>query len=243
MRKFLFILFQPYKWLIVFPLIVLLTILSVAVLTLVAFFSVRGSNRIGSFWAKSIQLLVFMRVKVIGRENIQKNQSYIVVANHQSPFDIIALYANLGIDFRWIMKKELRKVPVLGYGCEKLQHIYIDRASARSAYRSLQEAKAKLVDGTSVAIFPEGTRTYSNNLAPFKHGAFKMALDLGLPILPVTIKDTHKIMGRSVHSLFPGNVMIVVHKPMEVQIENREQRDEFIEQTREVIMSGMEVGN
>lgn len=239
MRKIKYILYQPYKWLIFVPLVLLVTIISIIGVVVLCLFSSKIANKCGVFWATIIKILVPMRIKMYGKEHIDKKQSYIIVANHQSGFDIIVLYSNLGVDFKWIMKKELRKVPLLGFGCERLQHIFIDRSSARAAYRSIQEAKKKLVNGTSVIIFPEGTRSYSNVLSPFKHGAFKMALDLDLPILPISIKDTHKIMGRSIHSLLPGKVEITIHEPIEINKFDREHRDELIELTRNTIQNAL----
>ena len=93
-------------------------------------------------------------VGAVGKENIAAGQSYVIVANHQSIYDIVVLYGWLGVDFRWIMKKELRKVPGLGIACEKIGHIFIDRSHSKKAMESLNEAKGKLRNGTSLIFFP-----------------------------------------------------------------------------------------
>ena len=90
-------------------------------------------------------------------------QSYVIVSNHQSQYDILLMYGWLGTDFRWVMKKELRRVPVLGLACEKLGHIYVDRSDSAAAVASLNAARKKLVNGTSVVFFPEGTRSRDRN--------------------------------------------------------------------------------
>jgi 1-acyl-sn-glycerol-3-phosphate acyltransferase len=136
------------------------------------------------------------------------------VANHQSQYDIVALYGWLGIDFRWVMKQELRKIPALGYASEKIGHIFIDRSNTKKAMESLENAKAKIKDGTSVIFFPEGTRSKTGELGKFKKGAFKMACDLGLPILPVTINGTREIIQTKSLLLYPGKALITIHAPI-----------------------------
>ena len=218
MKKVYKVIYQPYKWLIFLPLVIVLSLVSAF---LAAFFSIIISQRVGNkvggvWWSRAIGFLTPMFVKVTGREHINSKQSYIIVANHQSTYDIFLLYGWLGIDFRWIMKKELRKVFAMGYACEKVGHIFIDRSSPKAAIHSLDEAKKKLLNGTSVVIFPEGTRTGKNQLSKFKRGAFKMAYDLNLPLLPVTIVNTHRVMGRGFFNLLPGRVRLVIHKPVDI---------------------------
>ncbi|MFT3739053.1 MAG: lysophospholipid acyltransferase family protein [Breznakibacter sp.] len=196
-----------------------------------------GSTVGGSYWSRAVGVITPMRVKVFGRGHVNNAQSYIIVSNHQSAYDIFVLYGWLGIDFRWIMKKELRKIFAVGYASEKVGHIFIDRSSPKAAYQSLEEAKKKLVNGTSVVIFPEGTRTGSNKLSKFKRGAFKMAYDLGLPILPVTLVDTHKVMGQGFFNLMPGKAKLVIHEPIDIHdFENNE--DVLVEKVRKKIESG-----
>ena len=185
-----------------------------------------------------MQWVTPMHVKVIGRENIKPGQSYVIAANHQSAYDIFVIYGSLGIDFKWIMKHELRNIPLMGYACYKLNHIFINRTSKMAAYRSIQRAKDILVGGTSVVIFPEGTRSGSNKMAPLKHGAFKMAFDLELPILPVSINGTYRIMGNGLSSLKPGSVDLIIHKPIDIK-DFTEKRDELISLTAEAIASGL----
>jgi 1-acyl-sn-glycerol-3-phosphate acyltransferase len=239
MNRFLKAIYQPYKWLIFLPLMFVVTCLAA---TLAALFATLVSQRLGSliggsYWSRVVGVITPMRVNVIGRRHINKKQSYIIVSNHQSTYDIFTLYGWLGIDFRWIMKKELRKVFAIGYASEKVGHIFIDRSSPKAAYKSLEEAKRKLVNGTSVVIFPEGTRTGTNHLSTFKRGAFKMAFDLDLPILPVTLVDTHKIMGQGFFNLMPGKAKLVIHEPIDIaQFHHREQ--ELVALVRERMESG-----
>ncbi len=215
MKKFAYWLYQPYKFLIFIP---LFTASSLLFSFLAASFSILVNPRIGSFWgatwARVTGFLTPMLVTLKGRDNINKKQSYVIVANHQSDYDIFLLYGWLNIDFKWIMKKELRNAPGIGYASHKVGHIFLDRSSPRAAMESIEEAKRKLVNGTSVVIFPEGTRSGSNQMRKFKKGAFKIAFELGLPILPISIVDTYKVYNKGLN-LLPGAVQMVIHKPID----------------------------
>ena len=157
-------------------------------------FSTRSTRYFAIFWARINSFFTPMTVDVMGAANIDPDQSYVIVANHQSLYDIYVLYGWLGIDFKWVMKKELEKVPVLGPACKSLGHIFIDRSDTKSAVESINAARGKIKDGTSVLFFPEGSRNEGGKTGPFKKGAFKMALDLGIPILPVTLSGADQIL-------------------------------------------------
>jgi len=109
------------------------------------------------------------------------------------------------------MKQEIRKIPFLGYACYRIGHVYIDRKNQEAAIKSLETAKGQIHSGTSVLFFPEGTRTDSSALKPFKKGAFKMALDLGLPVLPITLNGADYVMPNKTLSLMPGTVEMTIH--------------------------------
>ncbi len=169
----------------------------------------------GRSWARLNSALTPMWVRVTGRRNVSPGQSYVVVSNHLSHYDIFVLYGWLGIDFRWVMKQELRKTPFIGIACEQLGHIFIDRNHREAALASIDRAKSRIVDGTSVLFFPEGTRSRDGNLQPFKKGAFMLALDIGLPILPVTISGTREILPPCTSRLFPGRAGLRIHEPID----------------------------
>lgn len=239
MKSLRYWLYQPYKYLIFFPLFVVETIVCSI---FAALFAVLFAPRIGSYfgvlWAKISSWITPMIVTVENRENIDKRQSYVVVANHQSGYDIFVLYGYLGIDFKWVMKKELRKAPGIGWASEKVGHIFIDRSSPRAAIKSIEAAKKNLKNGTSVVIFPEGTRSKSNIMGKFKKGAFKIAFELGLPVLPVTIKDTHKVLGPGFFNLYPGHTSLIIHKPINT-CEYKERPDELMDLTHSIIASAL----
>lgn len=227
------------KWLVILPLFIVNTIVCSTLTVVLALISPNAAFYAGVAWAKINQFLCPMLLTVEGRENIKKGQSYVIMANHQSPYDIIAIYGNIGIPFRWIMKIELRKAPLIGWACAKARHIFIDRSSKMAAYRSIQKAKEILTEGTSVMIFPEGTRSYNNELTRFKSGGFKLAFQLGLPILPVSIRDTHKVMGRSIFTMRPARAKLIIHEPIDAsQYINRQ--DELMERVKESMLKGLE---
>jgi 1-acyl-sn-glycerol-3-phosphate acyltransferase len=239
MKKIGYILYQPYKWIVYVPLMVLSTIIfSFLAAVMAMIFSPRLGSFFGMLWAKSSGLLTPMFVKVTGKENIKKNVSYVIVANHQSQYDIFVLYGWLGVDFRWIMKKELRNAPFIGYASAKVGHIFIDRSSPVAAMKSIEDAKKQLKNGTSVVIFPEGTRSRKGKLKKFKKGAFKIAHQLDLPILPVTLVGTNKIMGPGFLNVMPGKVKLIIHEPIDVK-KYEDTPDELMKITRDTIESGL----
>jgi 1-acyl-sn-glycerol-3-phosphate acyltransferase len=241
-RKILKIIYFPYQWLIYMPLMAILTTFFVFIgVLMIIFINDKIANKIaGVWWARSISWLVPMIVKVKGRENIKKKQSYVVVANHISAFDVLLLFGWLGIDLKWVIKKELRKVPVFGYACEKGGNILIDRSNHERAVKSLQMAKEKVVGGTSIIILPEGTRSKDGRTGEFKRGAFITAFDLDVPVLPVSISGTDRIQPSKTMRLFPGIARMTIHPPIELSDYSRETIDDLIGDTRNTIINGLD---
>ncbi|MFC1850192.1 lysophospholipid acyltransferase family protein [candidate division CSSED10-310 bacterium] len=193
----------------------------------------------GVIWARFLGLITPMLVRVTGRENINKKQSYVIISNHQSHYDVLVLYGWLGIDFKWVMKQELRKIPGLGIGCEKIGHIFIDRSNRERSLASINAAKEKIVDGTSVIFFPEGTRGETGELGEFKKGAFKLALEMKLPILPITIKGTSQILPPRTFNLKPGIVSMVIHPAIDVQDHNEDTLPDLMMTAHQIIASAL----
>lgn len=241
LRKFIFYLYQPYKWLFLIPFILLMTFFfGIAAMV----FSTLFNPRIGSFiggvvWSRFNAFITPMFVRVEGRQNIRKETSYVVISNHVSLYDIFLIYGWLGIDIKWVMKKELRKIPGVGFGSRKVGHIFLDRSNRIAAVESLNEAKRRLVSGTSVVMFPEGTRSVTGKIGTFKRGAFKLALDLGLPILPLTLVDTIKIMPTNTLNIMPGRVKMIIHEPIDIKKYTEETLPELIQYAKEIIGSAL----
>ncbi len=240
--RFLHLLYQPYKWLVYLPLLALSTCFFVGLGVVLIFLSGdRMANRIaGVWWSHFNAFITPMRVTVIGRENIARDQSYIVCSNHQSSYDIFVLFGWLGIDLKWVIKKELKKYPVFGYATEKGGNIIIDRSNPKEAYESLERARQKIKGGTSIIMLPEGTRSRSGELGEFKRGAFVLARDLDLPILPVTITGTRKILPPKTLDLFPGRATMRIHAPVGIEKYDDDEIDRLMADVREIIRKGLE---
>jgi len=146
----------------------------------------------------------------------------------------------LGIDFKWVMKKEIRKYPGVGFGSEAVGHIFVDRSSTAKAIASINEAKRKIINGTSVIFIAEGTHSKNSALLPFKKGAFKMAFDLQLPMLPITINSTDRVWPTGIFNIFPGKVEIFVHPAIDIYDSQEIQIPELMRRTRDTIASARE---
>lgn len=230
-----------YEYLIAVPVWAVLTILA-ALSTMIL--SPLWPNRKISyfparFWSRAICALFFIRVKVSGLEKLQAGKSYIFMLNHQSWFDIFAVYGWLPFFFKWIMKADLRKIPLVGKACESAGHIFINRESPKAAQQSLEKAKRTLQNGVSVVIFPEGTRSWNGQLGKFKRGGFKIATDLGLPIVPVTLNGCFERMPRSTFAVKPGPIDMLIHEPIDVSAYSPEEIPALMQRTWDIIHGGM----
>ncbi|MEI6890201.1 MAG: lysophospholipid acyltransferase family protein [Bacteroidales bacterium] len=194
-------------------------------------------------WSYIVLKLNFMwRIKVIGRSYIQSKSTYVMVSNHQSGADIIVMFL-LWKNFKWVAKRSLYYFPFIGWNMWLNGYIPVDRSKPSSMRKMMIEATAMLRSGTSVMIFPEGTRSKDGNLQTFKTGAFHLALETGKPILPIVIKGTsmairkggflvnknHHIEARvlppipfsSIQGMDPKDVTLMVHNIMRKELEDR----------------------
>ena len=237
------ILYQPYKWLVFIPFLAINTLVF-GVLAVVLSLAVNrkvGSYVGGAVWSRVNAFFTPVFVKVRGKENIRKGQSYVVISNHESAFDVFILYGWLGVDFKWVMKKEIRKIPGIGFGSEAVGHIFIDRSSTKSALETIELAKQRIKGGTSVVFFPEGTRSRTTDLLPFKKGAYRFAFDLDLPLLPVTINGTRKIFPPDSLNLLPGKAELVIHPPMDIHQYNPDDIQVLIADSKTLIESARRI--
>ena len=204
--------YQPYKWLFVIPFMVLSTLFhGMGCIVMALLFGADAGNIVAVSWARIACIVTPIRVKIRGRHNYTREKTYVVVANHQSMVDIPVVHGWLGLKIKWVMKKELKKVPVFGPACQSLGCIYVDRSDSQAAIKSMAEARSKLTKKSAVLFFPEGTRSRDGRLLPFKKGAFRFAMDAGLPILPITIRNSRQILPPDSLDLYPGEVEIVIH--------------------------------
>jgi 1-acyl-sn-glycerol-3-phosphate acyltransferase len=240
-KKYLFWPYQFYARLIYIPLACVLTLIAgwTVVLVSMAVNPNFASRHIAMRWARLLSRLLPISVTVEGAENIQVQNSYVVVSNHLSMVDILALYGYLDLDLKWVIKKELRNMPGVGIGCEKAGHIFVDRENPDSAKRSVNAALERLGEGVGILFFAEGTRSRDGKLLPFKKGAFRIAIDADLPILPVTIVGTREILPAKTLRLYPGRVRVVVHPVIEHRNTDLEHIRDLMVKTRDVIASAL----
>lgn len=213
--KLLYIL---YQYLIGLPLIILLTLFT-AVFTIICFPWKNGKapRAVQVFWSRSVIRFLLVPIKVSGTENVDPKQSYVFVANHQSALDVFAVYGWLPNNFKWMMKKELRKIPFVGTACAVAGHIFVDRSNPRAALQSVELVKKELVDGISTVIFPEGTRTKTGEMGRFKQGAFKIAMDLNLPVVPLSLSGFYDAMPPGKFFVNPhAHVTLNIGKPVDL---------------------------
>jgi 1-acyl-sn-glycerol-3-phosphate acyltransferase len=181
------------------------------------------------------------RVTMRGLEYLDPRRSYILVSNHQSFFDIFSLLGYLPLQFRWIAKAELFRIPLLGWSMSRTGYIAIERDSPKKAYRSMLAAAEKVRNGVSVLIFPEGTRSRDGILQPFKKGVFLIALKSQAPILPVAIRGTRDIMRKNDWRTYPGNVEIRIFPPIETAGFSMDKEAELSERVRKTLLQHLTV--
>lgn len=179
------------------------------------------------------------RLKVSGTELILVGQPLIFMGNHQSNFDILALYHAIPQRFNWLAKEELFKIPVFGHSMRRAGYISLNRGDGREAIKSLEEAASAIRDGTSLIVFPEGTRTRDGNLLPFKKGAFLLAAKAGVPIIPFTINGSRKVNPRNRLEVYPGEISIRFGAPILPTGPTSRQRAELMGQVRLSIASNL----
>lgn len=234
------IFYYIYLFLIAAPLLLLSTTLT-ALLTILG--SALGMGRTWGYylprlWARSICLLTFVRVKVKGRENVSQSQSYVFVANHQGAYDIFSIYGYLGHNFRWMMKKALEKIPLVGYSCRVSGQIYVDNSSPAAIRETMKDAEKQLSTGMSVVVFPEGARTRTGKVGRFKRGAFTLAMEFNLPVVPITIDGAFRVMPRTTMIPRPGTITITIHKPI-LPGKDGHELSSLMEESRRSVLSAL----
>ena len=210
------IIFFLYFWMIAAPIFVLATILTA--LTVIIGCMLGGETFFsfypGMIWSRLTCCLALCSVKVRGRENLVKKQSYVFVSNHQGAFDIFLIYGFLGVPVKWMMKVGLLKIPFVGAACRAAGSVFVDNSTPQAAKRSIAEAKRRLKDGASLVAFPEGSRTKTGKIGRFRKGAFQVAVDQHFPIVPVTLNGPFKVMPSGTLNMYPHRMEMVIHPPV-----------------------------
>ena len=187
------------------------------------------------WWSRMITRGSGVSVQVDGMDNLEPGKPYIFAANHQSQFDIFALDGYLLVDFRWVAKKELLRIPLVGLAMKLAGTVFIDRSRGRQAMKSLAEAAQRIADGTSVVIFPEGTRSRNGKLQDFKSGAMYLAIKSGVDIVPMSITGSFDILPKGRFLTKPGQINIRIGKPVSTKDYNQKQKQELADLLHEKV--------
>jgi 1-acyl-sn-glycerol-3-phosphate acyltransferase len=185
--------------------------------------------------------LLLLPVKVEGRENLDPKQSYVFVANHQGAFDIFLIYGFLGRNFKWMMKKGIGKIPLIGTACKYAHHIFVDKSGPSKIRATYDQARSILKEGMSLVVFPEGARTFTGHMGVFRRGAFMLADDLQLPVVPLTINGSFDVKPRTKDKywVFWHPIKLTIHKPIAPIGKCPENIKNQMEKSYEAVMSAI----
>ena len=195
----------------------------------------------GKWWSWFTIRILFLPVKIEGHENLDPKQSYVFVSNHQGAFDIFLIYGFLGRNFKWMMKKAIRKIPLVGLACEKAHHIYVDKSGASKIKKTYDTARETLREGMSVVVFPEGARSFTGHMGKFRRGAFMLADELQLPVCPLTINGSFDVMPRTKDWHFPvwHRLSLTIHKPIFPKGKGAEFEKQTLNEAYDSVMAGL----
>ncbi len=172
------------------------------------------AHRCARAWSWLILKTTGVRVKVEGLERLTPGITYVFVSNHQSIYDIPIIFASLPYQLRIIAKASLARFPVLGWHLERGGHLFVDRERPDRA-GILRRWRGLVADGLSLIIFPEGTRSRDGRVARFKAGSFLLAIEAGLPVVPLAVAGTRRVMAKGRVRTEPADVALIVHDPIQ----------------------------
>ena len=237
-------LYYTYQLFVALPLGILATILT-ALATIIGC-SLGGGHFWGYYpahlWGRFILWLLLLPVKTEGRRHLEPKQSYVFVANHQGAFDIFLVYGYLNRNFKWMMKHQLRSIPLVGWACEKAKHIFVDKRGPKKIKATYDAARQTLQGGTSVTVFPEGARTFTGHMAEFKKGAFALADELQLPVVPLTINGSFDVLPRTQGFNFVSwhRLTLTFHEPIYPIGQGAENIQATMNQAYDSVMAALE---
>lgn len=236
-------LYYCYQLVIVLPLFAVASVITSAV-TIIG--CIVGNGHIwgyypGKWWSRLIVSLLLLPVRVDGRQHLQRGQSYVFVSNHQGAFDIFLIYGYLNRNFKWMMKRSLRKVPFVGIACEYAHHIFVDKRGPSKIRETYDRARATLREGMSLVVFPEGARTFTGHMGVFRRGAFMLADELQLPVVPLTINGSFNVLPRMRDGRFVNwhRLSLTIHEPIWPTGKGIENEKQTMEKAYQAIMDGL----
>ena len=236
-------LYRVYQLFIGYPLSILATLITAIT---VAIGCMLGNGHFwgyypGRWWGRVVLKVMLLPVKVEGRKHLERNQSYVFVANHQGAFDIFLIYGYLNRNFKWMMKQSLRKMPFVGYACEKSHQIFVNKRGPKAIKATYDAARKTLSGGTSVTVFPEGARSFTGHMGEFRRGAFALADELQLPVVPLTINGSFDVMPRMRDGRFINwhRLSLTIHEPIYPIGQGPENIEATLRQAYDSVMSAL----
>ena len=195
----------------------------------------------GKYWAWLIVRVLLLPVKVEGREQLESHQSYVFVANHQGAFDIFLIYGFLGRNFKWMMKRSLKNVPFVGVACQAAHHIFVDKRGPSKIKETYDKARETLRYGMSLVVFPEGARTFCGHMGTFRRGAFMLADELQLPVVPLTINGSFNVLPRTRDGKWISRhaLHLTIHAPIYPKGKGQEYEKQTMNEAYRTVMSGL----
>lgn len=228
---------------VVAPLFMLFTIAMATIIVTIALVrqDARVIQRLIELWARTFLLFLGTGIEVTGRDQIDPNGQYVFVANHLSNVDIPAMFLTAPVPIRYLAKKEVYKIPMVGLAMRRIGMVRVDRERGSSIHAEVNAGVAEATGrGLSLIIFPEGTRSVSGEPAAFKKGAFRIAIANGLTIVPVTIEGTWDVWAPGSKIAEPGHVRTVVHEPIPTADLSLADLDDVRDRVRSVIVDEFE---
>jgi 1-acyl-sn-glycerol-3-phosphate acyltransferase len=206
---------------------------------------VSGSGRLQHYcmrrWSKDNLWLSRARVEIEGLNNIDAGRPQIFVANHSGLHDILSLAAYLPIQFRWIAKKSLFRVPFMGWHMRRSGYIAIDRGNPRDAAKSIIEASREIRNGINAIAFPEGTRSRTGTLGSFHSGAFSLALRTGVPLVPIALEGSYRVIAPKTLQVNPGMIIrIIIDCPLDLSSYSKGGKHQLMEDVFRIMNRNLE---
>ena len=195
--------------------------------------------RLGHFCIRVAGWMCGVKVEVQGREHIRGDQPYLFLSNHQGNLDGPVLFYATGRNLLAVIKKEIMRIPILAWVLRALSFVPIDRSDAIKARTGIDRATRLLKEGYSFFAFPEGTRSRTGQLGEFKKGVFLMAINAGVPVLPVTICNSRALQPPGCYAIKPGKIKVIFHEPIPTDQLQLEHRDRLMRLTRSTIEAGI----
>ena len=197
-------------------------------------------QRWSSLWGRTIFRGMGIKVRTVVHEPIPDEQPVVFVANHQNMMDIIACVAAVPKPYGFLAKAELRKMWFIGTVLERSACIFIDRSSPRDSIKSLKKAAALVQSGNSVLVYPEGTRSFGRTILPFRKGAFLLAMEAGVPVVPVVQLDNHLVVDERIQALRRQDIRVHVCRPIPTTDYTRARVQELMDEVRNAMLAEIE---